>query len=266
MSQTRTLARSGFTLIEALVVVSIIAVLLTLLLPALQFARRKARVAVCLSNIRQQATGMVMYATSNTAREYVPQPNCKADFPSVIARNEGGCGDYQSTLDTLIEFEAGGSSSVFWCPFMLAAKSGPNNLASSYPEDFWYHPAQRFWAIGYYRLGGWDIPWNLDWSHSEQSTNGPLMRMTQATSEDVLLCDSFRFIDPTDSYTQYAHEPQLNHELYSDYRENNVGYADTHAETHRHPNTMVQGQALDPPHPDWPHWIKFEGYSEYLIY
>ena len=57
--------RAGFTLVELLVVVGVIAVLISLLLPALSKAMRAARAAQCLSNLRQIATAMVMYAQDN---------------------------------------------------------------------------------------------------------------------------------------------------------------------------------------------------------
>lgn len=55
--------RAGFTLIELLIVIVIIALLIGLLLPALGKARKAARVAVCQSNLRQYATGLINYCT-----------------------------------------------------------------------------------------------------------------------------------------------------------------------------------------------------------
>ena len=59
------ISHGGFTLIELLVVVAIIALLLSILLPALRHARQQTRRLVCLSNTRQLAIGCRFYLDEN---------------------------------------------------------------------------------------------------------------------------------------------------------------------------------------------------------
>ncbi len=54
--------RRGFTLIELLVVIAIIAILAAILFPVFARAREKARQTSCLSNMKQIALGVLMYA------------------------------------------------------------------------------------------------------------------------------------------------------------------------------------------------------------
>jgi prepilin-type N-terminal cleavage/methylation domain-containing protein/prepilin-type processing-associated H-X9-DG protein len=90
----------GFTLIEVLVVVAILALLTAILLPSLSKARQAAQTAVCLANVRTLATGQALYAHSQQGL--------------LITAGEGSY-DQQGTWIRLLERFAG-RSLVRRCP------------------------------------------------------------------------------------------------------------------------------------------------------
>jgi len=65
-------APAGFNVIELLVVIAIVAILTTLLLPALTKAKEQGRSSICKNNMRQLALAMVLYADDND--DYLPWP------------------------------------------------------------------------------------------------------------------------------------------------------------------------------------------------
>ncbi len=98
--------RSGFTLVELLVVIGIVVLLAGLLLPAVAGARERSRRTACLSNLRQIGMAMIMYAGESRGR--YPNANPPQSAKSYVPTNQ---------LFTYIAARyLSGSAAVFHCP------------------------------------------------------------------------------------------------------------------------------------------------------
>lgn len=92
--------RRGFTLIELLVVIGIIAILIGILLPSLSGARKAARTAVCLANLRSLETAHTAYADQYDG------------FFVDAGLDHGGVGDATKSWPVLLAYDGGPTISL----------------------------------------------------------------------------------------------------------------------------------------------------------
>jgi prepilin-type N-terminal cleavage/methylation domain-containing protein/prepilin-type processing-associated H-X9-DG protein len=220
--------RDGFTLVELLVVIGIIAVLIGILVPTLNRARESAKTTQCLSNLRQIGQGMHNYVSTQSG--YLPpawivnnnaNDNLDDTWGSILVAlrfipsptKQGGFNDPESAGD-----------SVFRCPNGINKKHDtspapgdpdPLNMYDMVNSYFWRR-GSRMMSVSaagnntkfvdhWYGANGWDRPNNandqkkgplrcLERQADGSITGGPLLRITQVkrSAETVLIFDGLR--------------------------------------------------------------------------
>jgi prepilin-type N-terminal cleavage/methylation domain-containing protein/prepilin-type processing-associated H-X9-DG protein len=95
--------RNGFTLVELLVVIGIIAVLISILLPALSAVRRHANATKCMANLRTLGQALSIYTQETTY------------YPAAVAVNRIQ-GRYIAVWPTVLRLYLKGQRQPFTCP------------------------------------------------------------------------------------------------------------------------------------------------------
>jgi prepilin-type N-terminal cleavage/methylation domain-containing protein/prepilin-type processing-associated H-X9-DG protein len=146
--------RHGFTLVELLVVIGIIAVLVSILLPALNRARESAKAVTCASNLKQIGAAMAMYTNDNN--DYTPRfrYDSQANAPGPYYEWSQAIQNYLATrIIGVNNFNAGGveetKQNVFMCPSAKANRgrfvNWTVNPISYMPDSYtMYH---NYWSV-----------------------------------------------------------------------------------------------------------------------
>jgi len=170
----------GFTLIEVLVVIAIIAILAAMLFPVFARAREMARKTSCMSNLRQLGMANHMYAQDWMGKFVVeptqnnPHPGlCRALYPYVgsrhifycpaaracekYAQSTEYCGPPESIIDTDENWDQGSISYRYFC-FLETDARNPNfrpqiidytSDAACWLMSDWFRKKSPYFAHGY---------------------------------------------------------------------------------------------------------------------
>ena len=156
-----------FTLIELLVVIAIIAILASLLLPALARAKEQSHRAKCLSNLRNVLQVCSMYATDNREIFFTARSS------NVQICLDPGPADLSTQASLVVRSNV---PSVWTCP--------------NRPQFPFYDPINVQWALGYQYFGGifnWANPSYMGVSYSpvKQTLSQPYWVLASDTTMKI---------------------------------------------------------------------------------
>jgi prepilin-type N-terminal cleavage/methylation domain-containing protein/prepilin-type processing-associated H-X9-DG protein len=234
------LKKKGFTLIELLVVIAIIALLLAVVMPALQMAKRQAQAVICRSNLKQWCFVFYLYTEDN-----------EGSFPQGFAGFGIDAERAWMLGATLKYYEA---KEMRMCPSSKSSDKPPgeNNHGGTFRDwgpfretesgEEWYDS----FATGSYGINNWcaDIPnelpwWGLDHDNAIRKIYDKNNYKIPLIADSVFLDTAPRHFDPAPTDEEHERDEYsaawdtYSIKFYSIDRHNggiNAAFADMHAQ------------------------------------
>ena len=226
-TQDRNRGGAGFSLIEILVVIAIVAMLASLLLPALSSAKAKGKRIACGNHLHQLALASQMYSADNDGKLAENRP--LTGQAALLTTNAWITGNMQSAKDAtnvnLVRlgklFPYANQAEVYRCPADQTMTNGVLRVRS-YSMNSWmgsrYMEQQADLTQRGYRTFVKD---------AELAAAGPSRLWMFADEHQATLDDGFFLVTMDDSFP-FASRPAWRHE-----RAYGLNFADGHVETYR---------------------------------
>lgn len=211
--------RAGFTLIEMLVVVSLITLLVSIMLPALSAAKENARRVVCASTVRQLAD--ICAAMANELNQKLPDlHNDSGQWSSVLYSAGPNPHTYDGKARDHMVRSRGLTRQQLYCP--------SNDDLMWNRDDFWFHTNGRsVWGYSYFAAAP---KGHASWTYTDSGTTPVFANtMTDKPRHQIMWSDTNRRIEPY-GWFRYDVARASNHFLRDQPTGANNGYLDSHVE------------------------------------
>lgn len=236
-SHRKSKAYEGFTLVELLVVMSIISILLSVLLPALKTVRQQGQAVICMNNVKQLGLAFTMYGQDYNG---YTMPAASSNIYWWGKKLSDGIDHKQGFVWPYLKSELGGKS-VFECPAQPYGSyhlqgvphkqpDGPKWITSTYGYNgYFLCPPQSGW----YNLPG---PWQKIINVSTPSmvlVFADTLIDLDTTGKNPVLKNNFS-LDPPELYRKETGRWFLNESPTTCFRHNektNAIFVDGHCES-----------------------------------